>query len=288
MLRTPSGAPKVRSPAKSPPKKKPALPAHLAFEDPSDPHGEMDAYAFDEPDAAWNALGDLAENAAALEEAEAGPRPGKVKPGKKRGRSEEDEGDEGAKKRIVERGGRPAGTPVLRTINALTTRLLGGGEDDETDEGIMPTQAAPTEEDLAAERKSRRRSLPGRVLGAARAALTWRKGKGASATRTRLRRPPPPTSPALISLASRRRPAPATTTAHRPRASLGATPSSATAAPTRRGTRTSARLGAASSGVRRRLSRCAADTSSWSARVSSTSSTSFVPTAASTGRQSTR
>ena len=178
MLRTPSGAPKVRSPAKTPPKKKPALPAHLAFEDPSDPHGEMDAYAFDEPDAAWHALGDLAENAAALEEAEAGPRPGKVKPGKKRGRSEEDEGDEGAKKRIVERGGRPAGTPVLRTINALTTRLLGGGEDDETDEGIMPTQAAPTEEDLAAERKSRRRSLPGRVLGAARAALTWRKGKG--------------------------------------------------------------------------------------------------------------
>ena len=212
MLRTPSGAPRVRSPAKRPPEppsqnkppsrnKPPGLPAHLAFED-ADADTERDAYAFDEPDAAWNALGQLAENAAALEEAEAGTgktgtgkrgtgkRGGKVKRGgKKRARSEEDEADEedegGMKKRIVERGGRPAGTPVLRTINALKTRLLGAGEDDEEDEGIidedegiMPTQAAPTEEDLAAERKSRRRSLGGRVLGAVGAALTWRKGKG--------------------------------------------------------------------------------------------------------------
>ena len=68
----------------------------------------MDAYAFDEPDAAWNALGDLAKRRRAGRR-RSGPRPGKVKPGKKRGRSEEDEGDEGAKKRIVERGGRPGG-----------------------------------------------------------------------------------------------------------------------------------------------------------------------------------
>ena len=86
MLRTPSGAPRVRSPAKPPPEK-PALPAHLAFEYPSDGADdptERDAYAFDEPDAAWNALGHLAENAAALEEAEAeAPAThGKVKPGR--------------------------------------------------------------------------------------------------------------------------------------------------------------------------------------------------------------
>jgi hypothetical protein len=128
-----------------------------------------DVFAFNPAtDDAWNALGDLAEAAGAS-------KPGKVKGkakrrGKKRGLPIDDSDDDeepisAIKKRIVEREGRPKGTPVTRTLRGLAAGLKATDGDDETDEGIMPTQAAPTEEDLDAERKSGRRSLGQMVKG---------------------------------------------------------------------------------------------------------------------------
>ena len=220
MLRTASGAPKVRTPSKataaaSPVAKPAPLPAHLAFEDPvednddgdglnaNDDEDANDVFAFNPAtDDAWNALGDLAEAADAS-------KPGKVKGkakrrGKKRGlpiddSDEDDEPISAIKKRIVEREGRPKGTPVTRTLDRLASAsgLFASKkvteEDDETDEGIMPTQAAPTEEDLDAERKSSRRSLGQVVKGM----LPWRKGKGGVGETYPASPEPEPTSPGL-------------------------------------------------------------------------------------------
>ena len=283
MLRTASGAPKVRTPSKataaaSPVAKPAPLPAHLAFEDPveeeedGDGLNANDVFAFNPAtDDAWNALGDLAEAADAS-------KPGKVKGkakrrGKKRGLpiddSDEDEEPISAmKKRIVEREGRPKGTPVTRTLRGLAAGLKATDGDDETDEGIMPTQAAPTEDDLDAERKSGRRSLGQMVKGMLPA--SWRKGKGGvGETYPASPEPQASTSRAFPPRRPRWAPptAPPNSAVSRRTGWLEGTQSSGTATRSPRVTWTGARW-AASSGASRRPRRWSAGTSSWKRPVS--------------------